>query len=43
MASTIAIYGIAFMSVVLIGMFNLFDSKVGQEPPRDQKSDSKLG
>jgi hypothetical protein len=43
MDSTIAIYGIAFMCVVLIGVLNLFDGKVSRETPRDRENDSKFG
>jgi hypothetical protein len=43
MDSTIAIYGIAFMCVVFIGVFNLVDAKAPPEVSDDQqRRDPKL-
>jgi hypothetical protein len=43
MASTIAIYGIAFMCVVFIGVLNLFDDRASGKHAGDRGNDPKIG
>jgi len=42
MDSTIAIYGIAFISVLLIGAFNVFENEFSRKPRDDGRSDTKF-
>jgi hypothetical protein len=42
MDSTIAIYGIAFISVLLIGALNVFENDFSRKPRDNGRNDTKL-